>query len=337
MPDVVSDEDLNALAAEFVLGTLDYEERKGATALLEVDHAFRGIVRIWERRLGELHLMVEAVEPDADIWARIRPQIAGLEQVELAIPSHAETVAAAEEVSAAAAAVGPEPASVDDVASSSRAPVADVSATAPSSTTSEKAADLAADEAFMAGRSRSLDETELRLTELAALLPVTGQEHTAPPLQAGDSSSPPSVPEPTHADARELTGSEPNVAEPNGPEAHVTEAHVTEPNVSESHGPESLVPELQPVEREFVPPPPMAARNVTVLEAPVRKVGRGWIAATWVMGLVAMVLAGLIGAWRYFPERLPAQLGVYSVLNLPSPPTSSPPEPRPEPPPPFDE
>jgi hypothetical protein len=45
-------------------------------------------VRIWERRLGELHLMVEAVEPDQQLWARIRPKIGGIEQVELAIPSH---------------------------------------------------------------------------------------------------------------------------------------------------------------------------------------------------------------------------------------------------------
>ena len=70
MPDVVSNDELNALAAEYVLGTLDYEERKGANALLEVDPTFRGIVRIWERRFGELHLMVEPVEPDPQLWAR---------------------------------------------------------------------------------------------------------------------------------------------------------------------------------------------------------------------------------------------------------------------------
>ena len=53
-----------------------------------------------------------------------------------------------------------------------------------------------------------------------------------------------------------------------------------------------------------------------VVEVPVRKGGRGWIAATLMMGLVAVMLAGLIGAWRFFPERLPAQLRAYSVLNL---------------------
>jgi hypothetical protein len=330
MPDVVSDQDLNALAAEFVLGTLDYEERKGATALLEVDHAFRGIVRIWERRLGELHLMVEAVDPGPDIWARIRPQITGIEQVELAIPSNAEASTAAEvaaahaEASSAAAAMdsaaAPEPAS-SDAASSSQAPIADMPETAAASTTStpEGAAESGASdagEAFMAGRSRSLDETELRLTELAALLPVTGQEHGAPP-QPSDDSSLPSVPDsqPVQDQAPELTVAEPQVPEPQVPEPQV--------------------PEPEPAAREFVPPAPMAARSVTVLEVPVRKVGRGWIAATLAMGLVAIVLAGLIGAWRYFPERLPEQLGVHSVLNLPVP--APPLEPQPEPPPPFDE
>ncbi len=91
MPDVVSNDELNALAAEYVLGTLDYEERKGASALLEVDATFRGIVRIWERRFGELHLMVELVEPDQQLWmARIRPKVPGIEQVPPAIPSHAD-------------------------------------------------------------------------------------------------------------------------------------------------------------------------------------------------------------------------------------------------------
>jgi hypothetical protein len=179
----------------------------------------------------------------------------------------------------------------------------------------------------MAGRSRSLDETELLLTELAALLPVTGQEHGAPPQPSDDSPPPPPVPDsqPVQDQAQEL----------NVPELNVSEPQVSEPQVSEPQVPEPQVPELEPVAREFVPPAPMAARSVTVLEVPVRKVGRGWIAATCAMGLVAIVLAGLIGAWRYFPERLPAQLGVNSVLNLPDPAPA--PEPRPAPPPPFDE
>src|SRR5262249_28899710 len=62
----------DALAAEFVLGTLDADERTQAQALLEIDQEFVAKVAAWERRLGELHLMVEPVEPDAKIWARIK-------------------------------------------------------------------------------------------------------------------------------------------------------------------------------------------------------------------------------------------------------------------------
>ena len=87
MSDVIDNDELNALAAEYVLGTLDYEERKGAAGLLEVDPTFRGIVRIWERRFGDLHLMVEAVEPDPQLWLRIKPKMAGVVQDAPAIPS----------------------------------------------------------------------------------------------------------------------------------------------------------------------------------------------------------------------------------------------------------
>lgn len=66
------DEDLDALAAEYVLGTLASDERTHAEALIAVDSGFAEIVRQWERRLGELNVMVEAVEPPARIWDGIK-------------------------------------------------------------------------------------------------------------------------------------------------------------------------------------------------------------------------------------------------------------------------
>src|SRR5262249_60543901 len=65
----------DALAAEYVLGTLDFEERTQACALLDADEAFAAKVELWERRFGELHHMVEAVEPEAAIWARIKAKM----------------------------------------------------------------------------------------------------------------------------------------------------------------------------------------------------------------------------------------------------------------------
>ncbi len=59
------DDDRDALAAEYVLGTLSADERDQAEALLAIDPGFAEIVRVWERRLGELNVMVEAVEPPA--------------------------------------------------------------------------------------------------------------------------------------------------------------------------------------------------------------------------------------------------------------------------------
>lgn len=302
MSDVVSSDELNTLAAEFVLGTLDHDERKGATALLEVDHAFRGIVRIWERRLGELHLMVEAVEPDPQLWARIKPKIGGIEQVELAIPSHAaerapESGAAA--TAFASAAVGDElPAEALATTTPAAAPADElpVGEATPSMPTGEALVEVAppATEATAPSEAQSaLADAELRLAELAALLPPSGQQEE--PSASG--SPTPEPPPPVLVDEDLLQPREP-----------------------------------EPVSRGFVPPPPMVTRGAPMPVETVRRAGRGWIAATVLMGVIAIVLAGLIAAWRYFPERLPQPLAIDSVLNLPAP--SPPPPPLPAP---FDE
>jgi anti-sigma-K factor RskA len=69
------DDDRDALAAEYVLGTLSAEEREQAESLLTLDSGFAEIVQVWEHRLGELNVMVEAVEPPADIWDKVRTEI----------------------------------------------------------------------------------------------------------------------------------------------------------------------------------------------------------------------------------------------------------------------
>lgn len=70
-------DDQDVLAAEYVLGTLDPDERAQARALISVDAAFAGSVRAWERRLGDLCVMVEPVEPPEPIWEAIKTGIAG--------------------------------------------------------------------------------------------------------------------------------------------------------------------------------------------------------------------------------------------------------------------
>jgi anti-sigma-K factor RskA len=76
----MQDEERDALAAEYVLGTLSAAEREEAEALLGRDAGFAETVRVWEHRLGELNVMVEAVEPPPDLWERIKTGIDGGER-----------------------------------------------------------------------------------------------------------------------------------------------------------------------------------------------------------------------------------------------------------------
>jgi len=70
------EEDKDGFAAEYVLGTLDAEERAQADALILVDAAFAALVKRWERRLGVLTTMVAAVEPPLPLWERIKSGLA---------------------------------------------------------------------------------------------------------------------------------------------------------------------------------------------------------------------------------------------------------------------
>jgi anti-sigma-K factor RskA len=108
------DDDRDALAAEYVLGTLSADEREQAEALLAIDPGFAEIVRVWERRLGELNVMVEAVEPPAEVWDKIKTETIGteaaaaeprlIEEEDFAFPPIEET-----SVQAAAEPVAPKP------------------------------------------------------------------------------------------------------------------------------------------------------------------------------------------------------------------------------------
>src|SRR6185295_18128382 len=72
-----TESEFDPLAAEYVLGTLDASERAHTRVLLGIDDAFAARVKQWERRLGELHLMVEPVEPDWRVYERIKARIGG--------------------------------------------------------------------------------------------------------------------------------------------------------------------------------------------------------------------------------------------------------------------
>jgi len=76
------DEDRDGFAAEYVLGTLDADERAQADALMLVDAAFAASMARWERRLGELNVLVAPVEPPSPVWERIKAGLASTGQAE---------------------------------------------------------------------------------------------------------------------------------------------------------------------------------------------------------------------------------------------------------------
>jgi anti-sigma-K factor RskA len=86
------EEDQETLAAEYVLGTLSAEEREHAEALRSFDPEFDAAVKQWERRLGELNVMVEAVEPPADVWDKIKSEIGGETPAEAEAAAHTDSV-----------------------------------------------------------------------------------------------------------------------------------------------------------------------------------------------------------------------------------------------------
>ena len=63
--------DLDLLAAEYVLGTLDGDEAAEAARLLATDTAFAAAVRGWEQRLAPLAAVVPPVPPPPGLWDRI--------------------------------------------------------------------------------------------------------------------------------------------------------------------------------------------------------------------------------------------------------------------------
>jgi anti-sigma-K factor RskA len=91
-------DDREGQAAEYVLGTLDADERLGAQALMAADSRFAEMVRAWERRLGELTALIASVEPPADTWERIKAAVAPSASASRVAPAPAVAVGARAEI-----------------------------------------------------------------------------------------------------------------------------------------------------------------------------------------------------------------------------------------------
>jgi anti-sigma-K factor RskA len=71
---MIENPDKEVLAAEYVLGTLGLAERVQVQQMIASDPVFATLVREWERRLGELNVLVTPVEPPSAIleWIKAR-------------------------------------------------------------------------------------------------------------------------------------------------------------------------------------------------------------------------------------------------------------------------
>jgi anti-sigma-K factor RskA len=75
-----------ALAAEFVLGTLDRATRLRVEQMRRSDPEFARLVDVWQERLAPLAATVPAVEPPAEVWAAIERALGGGERTQ-AVPA----------------------------------------------------------------------------------------------------------------------------------------------------------------------------------------------------------------------------------------------------------
>ena len=173
------DDDRDALAAEYVLGTLSAEERDQAEALLARDAGFAETVRLWEHRLGELNVMVEAVEPQPDLWERIKTGIDGAERRSQAASEAAElTGVQSKPVDAAASSTSP---SIDAGAEPSIQTVPDLLSERAQTSDGSKTADLAS----TLLPSSSAAEFDDRLAKSTASQTITGGEVAATDRNVG--------------------------------------------------------------------------------------------------------------------------------------------------------
>jgi anti-sigma-K factor RskA len=169
------DEEQDSLAAEYVLGTLSAEEREHAEALLSFDPGFEAAVRQWERRLGELNVMVEAVEPPTELWDKIKREVTSGQPADTIAPPPQDAPSspagelAADLVSLEAASAPPTQAEKSDGLAP---PVAELAMAAPPRLPTTEPAEIerSADVIYLAQRLRRWRGTTLAFGAIAALL-----------------------------------------------------------------------------------------------------------------------------------------------------------------------
>jgi anti-sigma-K factor RskA len=95
---MIENPDKEVLAAEYVLGTLGLAERAQVQQMIASDPAFATLVGDWERRLGELNVLVTPVEPPPAILDRIKARKASGDPVADVLTAEPPAAEAAPEI-----------------------------------------------------------------------------------------------------------------------------------------------------------------------------------------------------------------------------------------------
>jgi anti-sigma-K factor RskA len=304
----------DALAGEYVLGTLDFEERMQARTLLHADEAFAAKVELWERRFGELHLMVELVEPEAAIWARIKAKVPEARQKmqppapEVPPPALAPTTS--------------EPPSLDAIEAA-------ISQAATTLTSEANSAEAAAPAPAPMSEGDQMPASEATRVPASEATPAPASEAT--PVPASEATPAPAS-EATPAAASEATPAPASEAMP-VPASEVTSAPASEATslpISEvAAAPRPDATPTQTPAVELVSPAPIVPPAAAALEAPsdaripviapataaVHRRMRRWRAFAILMTLVVAAVAALLAAWTFAPERVPAMLQPVELMR----------------------
>jgi hypothetical protein len=303
----------DALAAEYVLGTLDSDEREQARTLLGTDAAFAVKVSQWERRLGELHLMVEPVEPDAGIWARIKSKMPEAQQrsnvrlpeahipepAPAPIPTEAPSLDAIEATISETALALTSEAATAPVWDPAEAPASGVVA-APTSETPET--QVSEPDAL------TWDATEAPVPETTADA-VSGSAPESAPAADVDAAAKPGPLESVSTVSETATATL-DVTPAPAWHATPTPAAVVEPA--------AIPPAVPPAPPAAIVPMPEVTRRTDEIARQVAAARRGlrrWRAFAILMTLVVAAVAGLLAAWKFAPERVPPMLQPFELLR----------------------
>ncbi len=304
----------DALAAEYVLGTLDFEERMQARTLLDADEAFAAKVELWEHRFGELHLMVEPVEPEAAIWARIKAKVPEARQKmqppapEVLPPALAPTTSEPPSLDAIEAAISQAATTLTSEANSARA-------TEPAPAPMPEGNQMPASEATPAPASEVTPAPASEVTPAPASEATPAPASEATPAPALEVTAAP-VSEATSAPASEATAA---------PASEATSLPISE--VAAAPRPDATpaqMPAVEPVSPAPVVPPAAAALEapsdaripvIAPATAAVHRRMRRWRAFAILMTLVVAAVAALLAAWMFAPDRVPPMLQPVELMR----------------------